>query len=133
MPKLFVVGTRERFVELVISGAGLFAAAAQLGASQASGKLWWAESGGGLEIRRGRAVGLADPVPDRSWGRQIGTGRCLSFAERKVIQTGLRQKQSYRQIGRLIDRSASTVSREVTGHRSADGVYYASVAHARAH
>jgi len=131
---MFSVETRDRFVDLMVSGVGLEAAAGQVGASIGSAGRWWKESGGGIALKVGRGGGgLADPVPERSWGPRVGTGRCLSFGDRKIIEVGVRQYQSYRQIGRLLGRPTSTVSREVARHRDSHGQYHASVAHARAH
>jgi IS30 family transposase len=50
-----------------------------------------------------------------------------------MIQMGRRQRLSYAQIGEMVGRDKSVIWREVNRNTSADGVYYASVAHARAH
>jgi IS30 family transposase len=50
-----------------------------------------------------------------------------------MIQMGRLSGLSYAEIGAAIGRDKSVVWREVNRNRSRDGVYYASVAHARAH
>lgn len=47
--------------------------------------------------------------------------RALSLAEREGISRGLAQGHSLRQIARELDRSASTISREVNRHGGAEG------------
>lgn len=128
MVKLFPPGTRARFVDLVCAGVSLLDAAGQVGASSACASRWWAQSGG-MEIDRGRTGGLADPVPDI-----VPTGdRMLTAAERGMIQMGRRAGWSYARIGAEIGRDKSVIWREVHRNTSPDGVYYASVAHAKAH
>jgi IS30 family transposase len=127
--KVFPVGTRERFVDLVCVGS-LTAkqAAVEVGASVRSGTSWWLQSGG-MRLRDPRSGGgLADPLP-----RPLSSARFLSREERAVIQVGLREKKSKAEIGRLIGRDKSVVSREIGRNSSPDGHYYASVADARAH
>jgi IS30 family transposase len=72
--------------------------------------------------------GLADPLP-----RPFSSARFLSSEERAVIQIGVRTRMSLAEIGSLIGRDKSVVSREITRNSSSDGTYYASVADARAH
>ncbi|WP_425558394.1 IS30 family transposase, partial [Cryptosporangium japonicum] len=133
MPKLFPVGTRERFLELVVSGQPLDAAAAAVGAGDSTASDWWKASAG-LPVAAGRAGGgLADRLPAAAWAPRLGTGRLLSFTDRKSIETGLRAAWSLRDIAADLGRSASTISREVARGRGPDGIYYAAVAHAGAH
>jgi IS30 family transposase len=73
--------------------------------------------------------GLADPAPFPDEPK----GRALTAVERGAIQAGLRQGWSFREIGDLIGRDKSVVWREVRRNVSADGVYYGSAAHSRAH
>lgn len=121
---------REQFVDLVCSGAALTEAAASLGLSAGSiATQWWRQSGG-MRLKPSRVGGgLADPDPDPDLLR----GRALTAIERGAIQTGMRQGLTYRRIGALIGRDASTVFREVRRNSSPDGVYYASAAGTRAH
>jgi len=127
MVKLFPPNTRTEFVDLVCSGMSVDAAAKRVGASGASGTTWWAQSGA-MTVNMGPVGGLADPAPS-----PVGPGRTLSEAERGMIQMGRRSGLSYAEIGEAIGRDKSVVWREVHRNRSEDGVYYASVAHARAH
>ena len=129
---VFPVDVRERFVDLVTSGNSLVAAAGKVGASRSSAQRWWRQSAG-MELADGRGGGLTDPVPAAEWGEPVGTGRLLSAGERGVIQFGLRRGLSYAAIAAELGRHRSVVCREVARNRSADGRYYASVAHTRAH
>jgi IS30 family transposase len=71
---------------------------------------------GGIRPRRGR---------DR-------LGRPLSYPERMVIEAGHLQKKSYRAIAAELDRSPSTVMREVRRNTKPGRRYRAKTAHARA-
>lgn len=128
MVKLFVAGTRERFVELVCAGASLRAAADAVGASQGSATRWWRQSGRMELTFAAKAAGggliaaLPALVPPR-------TTRALSLEDRSLIQAGLWLKMSYRSIGEVIGRDKSVIWREVKRASSPDGQYYAPVAH----
>lgn len=128
MGKLFPPNTRTEFVDLVCAGVATMAAAARLGACSASASRWWAQSGG-MKIDLGRTGGLADPVPDVLPISE----RMLTAAERGMIQMGRRAGMSYARIGAEIGRDKSVIWREVNRNTSPDGVYYASVAHTKAH
>mgnify|MGYP003451921737 FL=1 len=128
MVKLFPTGTRTAFVDLVCAGHGVHEASGLVGASALSGSTWWRQSGA-MVLKPSRAgTGLLDPAPGPD-----GPGRSLSFAERGMIQFGRRKGLSYAEIAGHLGRSKSVVFREVRRNTSPDGVYYASVAHARAH
>jgi IS30 family transposase len=127
MVKVFPPNTRTEFVDLVCAGMPVHRAAESVGASSRSGAYWWAQSGQ-MTVNMGQVGGLADPAPSPD-----GPGRALSEAERGMIQMGRRSGLSYAEIGEAIGRTKSVVWREVNRNRSQDGVYYASVAHARAH
>jgi IS30 family transposase len=128
MVKLFPEGTRVEFVDLVCGGASLLDAAAVFGASHSSGQNWWRQSGA-MHISEGRVGGLTDPFSDPT-----GPGdRDLSLADRGMIQFGRRKGLSYREIAGFLGRNKSVVWREVKRNTSPDGVYYATVAHTRAH
>ena len=62
--------------------------------------------------------------------RRRQTRARLSFEDRVHIEVGLKQKRSMRAIAKDLDRSPSTISREVTRHRTAQGRYEAKCAHA---
>ncbi|WP_104162240.1 IS30 family transposase [Cryobacterium sp. N22] len=127
MGKLFPPNARTEFVDLVCAGMPVQRAAKAVGASSRSGADWWAQSGQ-MTVKMGQVGGLADPAPSPE-----GPGRALSEAERGMIQMGRRRGLSYAEIGEVIGRNKSVVWREVDRNSSPDGVYYASVAHARAH
>lgn len=129
MVKLFVVGTRERFVDLVCAGESLEVAALSVGASLRSGTNWWRQSGGMTLKARRLGGGLADRAPDGA----VPIGRFLSVADRSMIQAGLRAGWSHARIGAEIGRDRSVIWREIARNSGPDGVYYASRAHHRAH
>ena len=128
MVKLFPPDTRTVFVDLVCSGVGVHEAGRRVGASGKSGSTWWRQSGG-MTLKSPRAgTGLLDPPPGPG-----APGRSLTLVDRGMIQFGRRKGLSYTEIGDAIGRNKSVVWREVHRNASADGVYYASVAHAKAH
>jgi len=101
-----------------------------LGASINTASVWWQQSGGmALKAPRSVVGGVADPAPDGG----VEGSRLLTLAERAMIQFGRRKGLSYAEIGREIGRNKSVVWREVNRNTSPDGVYYASVAHTKAH
>jgi transposase, IS30 family len=128
MPKLFPLGTRGDFLDLVCSGMSVGAAARRVGASRGTGKKWWAQSGQ-MTLSMGVIGGLADPAPSAAGPG----GRALSATERGMIQMGRRAGMTYAKIGEAIGRDKSVVWREVKRNSGADGEYQASVAHAKAH
>jgi len=129
MVKMFPEGSRSSFLDLVCSGLSLQAAAGAVGASGMTGTNWWRQSGG-MDFRAPRSGGgLADPFVD---GGQDGD-RALTLDERGMIQFGLRTGHSFGQMAKEIGRNKTVIWREVKRNTSADGVYYASVAHTRAH
>ena len=128
MVKVFPPNTRTEFVDLVCSGMSVVAAARRVGAVHTTGSRWWVQSGQMMTIAMGAGGGLADPAPAEGPG-----GRALTLAERGMIQMGRRSGLSYAEIGEAIGRNKSVVWREVNRNTSGDGVYYASVAHTKAH
>jgi IS30 family transposase len=129
MVKLFPPNSRTEFVDLVCGGMSVLAAARRVGASHVTGGRWWAQSGQMMTVNMGAVGGLADPAPTA----EGQGGRALKLEERGMIQMGLRSGMSYARIGEAIGRDKSVIWREVNRNTSADGVYYASVAHTRAH
>jgi transposase, IS30 family len=82
--------------------------------------------------RTGRRVLLeAGGVRPRR-GRDL-KGRCLTFGQREEIAVLRAQGRSLREIGTVIGRSASTVSRELRRNTRAGSVYRATSAHALAY
>src|SRR6476620_5162711 len=79
--------------------------------------LAWLREAGGVRPRRGRDL----------------KGRCLTFGQREEIAVLRAQGHSLRRIGAVIDRSASTVSRELRRNSVAGLPYRATAAHALAY
>ncbi|MHA7224259.1 transposase [Arthrobacter sp. RHLT1-20] len=129
MVKLFPPNARTDFVDLVCGGMSVLTAARRVGAVHQTGRNWWAQSGDMMTVNMGAVGGLADPAPTA----EGPGGPALSMAERGMIQMGRRSGLSYADIGEAIGRDKSVVWREVNRNTSADGVYYASVAHTKAH
>jgi transposase, IS30 family len=129
MVKLFPSSARTEFVDLVCGGMSILAASRRVGATHGTGHKWWAQSGQMMTVNLGPRGGLADPAPSP----EGPGGRALKLEERGMIQMGLRGGMSYARIGEAIGRNKSVVWREVQRNTSADGVYYASVAHTQAH
>ena len=77
----------------------------------------WVIANGGVRPRRGRDL----------------KGRCLSFAEREQIGLLRAAGRSVRAIATHLDRSPSTISRELSRNRESGGGYWASSAHAMAY
>ncbi len=129
MVKLFPPNARTEFVDLVCGGLSVIAASRRVGASHGTGTNWWTQSGQMMTVSMGPGGGLSDPAPTA----EGPGGRALNLAERGMIQMGRRSGMSYARIGEAIGRDKSVVWREIKRNTSADGVYYASVAHTRAH
>jgi transposase, IS30 family len=129
MVKSFPLSTRTEFIDLVCGGMSIFAAARRVGAVHQTGRNWWAQSGHMMSLSKGSVGGLADPAP----ATDGPGGRTLGKVERGMIQMGRRCGLSYAEIGKAIGRDKSVVWREVKRNTSADGVYYASAAHTKAH
>jgi IS30 family transposase len=129
MVNVFSLDARTEFFDLVCGGMSILAAARRVGATHGTGRNWWAQSGQMMTVNMGAVGGLADPAPTA----EGPGGRALNQAERGMIQMGLRSGMSYGKIGEAIGRDKSVVWREVNRNASADGVYYASVAHTKAH
>lgn len=129
MPKAFSLEARTRFFDLICDG-GLSSkdAAAAVGASHQWGELWWRKAGG-MQLRSGWPGGLADPAP----APDVLKARALTGIERGQIQVMHRLRWSYQRMADAIGRDKSVVWREIDRNRSADGAYYATLAHARAH
>jgi transposase, IS30 family len=76
----------------------------------------WIVAAGGVRPRRGRNL----------------KGRCLSFAEREEIALSRAGGESMTSIGARLDRSPSTISRELARNADGNGHYRATSAHALA-
>ena len=139
MPKLFSYETRDEFFELVCGGFSLNRAGQLLGVSSGTATLWWQSSGlVSPVIQMGAAGGLPGTAPPGVPGA-LGPGdpprrrRTLTSEDRAAIAVGLRCGCSYAQIGAMIGRGKSVISREVARNRGPDGTYWAAVAHRAAH
>jgi IS30 family transposase len=108
-----------RYWQLVQSGIGTVEACRQVGITRKTGYRWRAEVGGVVPVR------LAEPMR---------SNRYLSLLERQRIAALHGQKVSMQEIGRRLQRSASTISRELKRNTAPHdrGRYEAPLAHARA-
>ena len=88
-----------------------------------------------------RLARIASRAPG-GWLRRVGfgrgaavvlTGRCLTLAQREEIALGRARGQSVRSIAAAIQRSPSTVSRELRRNADRLGGYRATTAHALAY
>ena len=129
MVNVFSWDARTEFFDLVSGGMSIVAAARRVGTGHGTGRRWWAQSGQMMTMNMGAVGGLSNPAPTA----EGPGGRALNLAERGMIQMGRRSGLSYMKIGELIGRDKSVVWREVNRNVGADGVYYASVAHTKAH
>ena len=96
-----VRSTRRQFWRLVAEGMSTAAACESLGVRTGTGNQWFRDAGGMPPLS------LVEP-----------TGRFLTFSEREEIALGLASGKGVRAIARLIDRSPSTVSREIARNHS---------------
>jgi transposase, IS30 family len=119
--RLYSDGVRARFFDAVLGGLSRSAAARLVGAPVRTTDRWWNAAAMGVPSRRGRRGGLADPLPPP----REKSGRYLSGEDRAVIQAGLTWRLSLAEIGALIGRDKSVISRELARNRGADGVYRA--------
>ena len=118
-------GRHAAFVGLVDAGTDRWEAGRQLGVPRSTVFRWTEPEAAVRQVRRGReravvAAGeraqrlldvaelVAELPPRAARGRFLGLAERLVIADLRVLDYGVRQ------IGRLIDRSASTISRELT-------------------
>ena len=109
---------RRQFWRLISEGYSTEDAAAAVGVATTAGRKWFTEAGG---------------VPPMNLGEP--SGRYLSFAEREEIALDRAAGLGIGEIARRLDRSPSTISREVNRGclaRRPRGRYKASIAQARA-
>lgn len=119
--------TRDRFLELVcVQGWALGPAVAAVGAGAGSATRWWRQAFG-MEI----AVAVG-PVGGPERVTDLGPGRFLNLADRRVIQFGLNRGDTHAVIGAEMGRHRSVIWREVERNSGADGRYVAAVAHLKA-
>jgi len=104
---------RRAFWRGVRDGLSTVTAAKAAGVSAQVGQRWFRDCGGVPPLD------LSEPV-----------GRYLCLSEREEIAIGLSEGRSYRQIGRRLGRSGSTIKREVDRNRPAGKPYRAVAAQA---
>ncbi|MGW3483741.1 IS30 family transposase [Rhodococcus indonesiensis] len=109
---------RQRFMELRARGWSIVAAAREVGVSRSTGKNWHR---GYTVYRNGTAVGIV-PALDRLAVREISS-RFLSQEERIEIADLRQSGLSLRTIAARLNRSPSTISREVR-RNTVDGRSY---------
>src|ERR1700694_3487171 len=102
----------QRFWAAMARGEFITDAAAEAGTYRKKGTRWLAAAGG-VRPRRGRDL----------------KGRCLTFAEREGISIARGGGESVRSIARGLERSPSTISRELARNSAGDS-YRATTAHA---
>jgi IS30 family transposase len=127
---------RLRFFDLVVAGESVSAAAATLGVHKSSAEYWWHQAAPmNLRLATGKRGGLPrqalcvrSPTPSAAVSR-----RMLSSEDRAVIAACLRRRRAgepitLAQIGELIERDRSVVSREIARNSGPDGSYHAPLA-----
>jgi transposase, IS30 family len=126
---------RARFFELLVEGSSLAAAARQVGVAKQSAWVWWRQSAPvTLKLVPGQGGGLAavDPAADPAVGGS-GCRRALTSEDRAVIAACLQRQARGEQItlaeiGELIGRDKSVISREIARNSGPDGSYYGALA-----
>jgi len=122
MSRYFSLLSRAPFFDAVVAGIPVEKAAAIVGACRKSGRLWWAQSAG-MTLKIGQGGGLVDPPSNT---RKVG--RALTAVERGQIQAGKAAHMKQVDIGKMIGRDPSVISREIARNSGPDGTYYGSVA-----
>ena len=139
MSKVFAYEVYEEFFELVCGGVAVSRAARLLGVSEDAATRWWRRSGlMSPVIQIGSTGGLPGNAPVMVPGvlgpdERPRARRPLTSEDRSAIAVGLMCECSYAQIGKMIGRDKSVVSREVNRNRGPDGSYWGPVAHRAAH
>lgn len=141
MPKLIAAEVTEKFFELLCSGSSVSQASLRVGVAESTGRDWcrrWALME--LLVVPGRHGGLAGSPPRPPCLEPTApVRRSLSSEDRAVISACLRQARQaaqepcFAEIGRLVGRHRSVIKREIERNSSADGSYWAPVAHRAAH
>lgn len=136
MAKWISFEVQEEFFDLLCAGAPITHAADWAGVSWDAGTKLWRERGVmGLQIAMGARGGLLGSAPLRRPGddRQVRRRRPLTAEDRAVIAALVHRRVSLREIGRILGRDVSVISREVARNRGPDGSYHGPVAHRAAH
>lgn len=136
---------RAWFFELVCSGSSVSSAAACVGVAKPSAWGWWRQSAPmNLSLVAGKNGGLppagtsAPPTVHDPGASGPGRRRMLRPEDRAVIAACLQRRAAgeeitLEQIGALIDRHRSVISREIARNSGPDGTYYAALADRAAH
>ena len=111
VPEIF-----QTFWSGMAAGEFITGAAEAAGSYRKQGARWLAACGG-VRPRRGRNL----------------KGRCLTFAEREEIAIGIAAGHTLRDIAKALNRSPSTITREIARNREPSGRYRARSAHAAAY
>ena len=131
---------RARFFDLLFAGESVSAAAQLVGVHKASAWYWWQQAAPvNLTLAHGKGGGLrrrviSDPgSPGVASEQEPVKRRLLTHEDRAVIAACLRQRAkgetiTLTEIGELIDRDKSVVSREIARNSGPDGSYYAALA-----
>lgn len=138
----FTDEVRARFFDQVCGGSSIAAAAADAGVARQSAWLWWRQAAPvTLQLLRGGTGGLVTAARSIAPGEprcpgppRPGRRRLLSSEDRAVIAACLRRRAggeviTLAQIGELIGRDKSVISREITRNSGPDGSYHAGLAH----
>lgn len=135
---------RSRFFNEVCAGSSLAAAAAGAGVARQSGWLWWRQSAPvTLQLLRGSTGGLAtrdrvvapiESIESVESCQRPGRRRALSSQDRAVIASCVQRRAqgvpiTLAQIGELIERDKSVISREIARNSGPDGSYHGGMAH----
>jgi len=130
---------RARFFALVCAGGSLTSAAAEVGVAKQSAWAWWGESGPvTLRLIRGRRGGLVGDPPAAVPPAQPGKRRPLTSEDRAVIAACVQRRShgepiTLAEVGELLGRDKSVISREIARNSGPDRTYYRALAHRAAH
>jgi transposase, IS30 family len=127
---------KERYLALRRAGVSRIAAAGEVGVHPSTGDDWYhgvRKSRGARLLPDGRIVGDALVMSEAAVAvarlEAVLDPRFLSVQERERIHELVLQGATLRAIGRALGRPASTISREISLNRSADGSYRPYQAH----
>ena len=141
---------RGRFFGRLVEGWSLSAAAEEAGVAKQSAWEWWRKSAPvTLKLMPGARGGMSevDPLRNQSSAAEPGADaaarvggsgrRLLTSEDRAVIAACQRRRAAgeritLAQIGELIDRDKSVISREIARNSGPDGSYYGALAHQQA-
>lgn len=126
---------RARFLELVVAGVSVSAAAAHIGVTRSTGGRWdkaYREHVGAPPLHGLRPRRPYNEKMHRTVALPSERSRYLSLRERELIHDLRRAGTSLRSIGTMLGRPASTISRELTRNSDSVGNYLQYAAERRA-